>query len=435
MKQLQCFAAYALIGSTAHWLLTKLSSNNIFLFQAGLVFLGWLTWTFIEYIVHRFWMHGAGSGELFNHLHHHSHPTEINVTITQRVLLVASCVALQFVAMRLQNYFSLLSGFYAGFVGYFFVHFLLHKKWFGRICPRLQRFHILHHCKLPHHCFGVTVHWWDYVFNTTPPKKLHPANRIVQFYFSGRKQAVGLLLIALLAASCNHYYYGPNTNNIPLLKEKNEGRLNFNYFVTDEASGAEFQGAYAVGNKTAVMLNFINLTDDGNFPGWDNGMKESSGSGAYVEAAGGYFSRLHPTNWVFETYAGFGFGNIHNTHDDLQRSKVGVTKFFVQPSIGWASRGFQFGFSARLAFVNLRVKSSTVTESGNWEDYFDIEYIRNHRSAILIEPGLMIRSGPRGIKFSLNFASSVNLTRNWKQEKGGVSFGVCIPFHIIPGQE
>jgi hypothetical protein len=82
------------------------------------------------------------------------------------------------------------------------------------------------------------------------------------------KQLQCLAVYALVAMSCNHYYYGPNTSNIPLLKEKNDGRLNFNYFITREASGVEFQGAFAVGNKTALMLNFINVTDDGKFLGW-----------------------------------------------------------------------------------------------------------------------------------------------------------------------
>jgi hypothetical protein len=167
----------------------------------------------------------------------------------------------------------------------------------------------------------------------------------------------------------------------------------------------------------------------------DDGTKEYGGSGAYVEVAGGYFSRLHPSDWVFETYAGIGTGSIHNTHEHLQRSKVGVTKIFVQPSIGWAGRGFQFGFSARLAYVDLRVKSSTVTEARNIEDYFDIEYIRDHRSAILLEPAVMIRSGAEGIKFSLSYTGSSNLNRSWKQEKAGFSFGLCIPFHILPGGE
>lgn len=433
-NQLQCFGIYALLASTALWTISQLSTVNVFLFQAGLGLLGWLTWTFIEYIVHRFWMHGPGMGEIFNHLHHHSHPTEINVTTVQRVLLVGSCVALQVTAWRLQNYFSLVSGFYAGFAGYFFVHALLHKKWFGKICPRLQRFHILHHCKLPHHCFGVTVHWWDYIFNTTPPKKQSPGDRIVQFYFTGKKQAMSLLLFALSGTSCTHYYYGPNTTNIPLLKEKHDGKLNFNYFVTDEASGVEFQGAYAAGKKTAVMLNFINLNDEGDFLRWGNGTREATGSATYVEAGLGYFSQLRPTRWVFETYAGLGTGSVLNTHYDLQRSKIGITKLFVQPSIGWASKGFEFGISTRLAYVNLNVKSSNVSEFNNSEDYFDIEYIRSHRSGLLLEPGLMLRAGGRRIKCSLNFTGSYNFSHHWKQEEAGISFGLSIPFNTNPGR-
>lgn len=236
------------------------------------------------------------------------------------------------------------------------------------------------------------------------------------------------MFFAVMASSCTHYYYGPNTSNIPLLKEKNEGKLLFNYFVTDEASGVEFQSAYAVGKKTALMLNFANVASGGSLFSWGNNMN-STGAGTYIEGAAGYFAQQRPSNWVFETYTGLGAGTIRNTHDGHEKSKVNVLKFFVQPSIGWAGRNFEFGISSRMAYVVLNVKSSTVTELQNFEDYHDIENIRRKRSAFVLEPGIMIRPGARGIKFMLNFVGSVNLNRNWKQEEGGVSFGLCIPFN------
>jgi hypothetical protein len=288
--------------------------------------------------------------------------------------------------------------------------------------------------KLPHHCFGVTVRWWDHVFNTTPPKKVSPSTRIVQFYFSGKKQALALILFAALATSCTHYYYGPNTSNIPLLKEKNDGKLNFNWYVTDEASGIEVQSAYAVGKHTGLMVNILSASEGGDFLGWRRFEDKVTGSGTYIEAAAGYFSSLPPTDWLFETYAGIGTGAIKNTYEYAETSKVGITKLFIQPSFGWSTKHLEIGLSARLAFVWLNVKNSSVTLSKNSGDYFDIDYIRKNRSGLLIEPGIMIRSGPKGIKFMLNYTGSYNNNLAWKQEEGSFSLGVCIPFKIDPGR-
>jgi hypothetical protein len=239
-----------------------------------------------------------------------------------------------------------------------------------------------------------------------------------------------LIFCACLAASCNHYYYGPNTANIPLLKEKNEGKINFNYFGTDEASGIELQGAYAIGKNTAFMVNFVNASDGFNIFRWGNGDHSVTGSGTYGEIGIGYFSRLQQTNWVVETYGGIGSGGISNWHDHRERSKVNFTKFFVQPSVGYAGENFEIGFSVRIAYVNLKVRTSSVTESGNPGDFHDIQYIRNNRSGFLMEPGFLIRFGGSGLKFMLNYTLSANLNRHWKQQESSIALGVSIPFRI-----
>ena len=35
--------------------------------------------------------------------------------------------------------------------------------------------------------------------------------------------------ITIFNTSCVHYYYAPNANNVPLFKEKNEGRIQLQY--------------------------------------------------------------------------------------------------------------------------------------------------------------------------------------------------------------
>src|SRR5688500_267792 len=70
LQQAKCISIYA-IGATAMlWLLSLLSSFSTILFHGGLLFFGWISWTFLEYTAHRFWLHGPGSRDLLKHAYH-----------------------------------------------------------------------------------------------------------------------------------------------------------------------------------------------------------------------------------------------------------------------------------------------------------------------------------------------------------------------------
>ncbi|HEY0611409.1 MAG TPA: hypothetical protein VGD35_17180, partial [Chitinophaga sp.] len=56
-----------------------------------------------------------------------------------------------------------------------------------------------------------------------------------------------LLAAGVLLASCNKYIYVPNTVNAPLLKEK--------YEFKGSLSPTNYQAAFAVANKVAIMAN------------------------------------------------------------------------------------------------------------------------------------------------------------------------------------
>jgi hypothetical protein len=426
LQQVKCISLYA-IGATAMlWLLSLLPVYNTILFHSGLLFFGWISWTFLEYIAHRFWLHGPGSRDLLKHAWHHAHPTEIEVTARQRLFIALSAVAVLYIAYRLKNYFTLFSGFYIGMVGYFFMHVLIHKKWFGKYFPRLQQFHILHHLKLPNHCFGVSVYLWDFIFNTMPPKKEMPTDRVVQFYFHGKKSLLRLLLLPLLLSSCTHYYYAPNTANIPMLREKGEGRINVNYYGTDEATGGELQAAYATGKRTAFMLNILTASSNGELFNSDkyNPRNEALGFGTYGEVGYGFFSTVPKSKCVFEAYAGIGTGRITNWYAENAKSKVRLIKMFVQPSLAWRSKNFEVAFSSRFAFANLKVKENT----GDLNQ--EVEYIRSHGSALLAEPSLLIRFGLKRVQIAVNYSQSANLSNNWQQETTGIGVGLSFPFKI-----
>jgi len=164
-----------------------LENKSLTFFHALLFFTGWLTFTFFEYIAHRFWMHGKENKHpgksLEQHMHHHRHPTELKITTSMRNKLLLLSFLLIAIAAWLNNYFTFLAGLYFGFVYYCFMHVFLHKPWAKKIFPRLQASHIHHHCKYPDRCFSSCLTWWDRLFRTSVPKEIKISERVVQFYF------------------------------------------------------------------------------------------------------------------------------------------------------------------------------------------------------------------------------------------------------------
>ena len=149
-------------------------------------FIGWLSWTFTEYMLHRFWHHGDHCHEsqfIKSHHEHHTHPGEIKITGLHRLLLVIICIGMLVLSAVFNSFFSILAGFVIGICGYTFMHWLLHRSWSASLFPRLHQFHIYHHCKYPNHCHGISVPWWDILFKTTPPTGKQISQKVKQFYY------------------------------------------------------------------------------------------------------------------------------------------------------------------------------------------------------------------------------------------------------------
>jgi sterol desaturase/sphingolipid hydroxylase (fatty acid hydroxylase superfamily) len=148
---------------------------------------GWLTWTFIEYFLHRFWMHNHFrnvNSKLYElHMNHHKHPREIKVNEVHRTLLLLIGLFLTYFAIVWNNYFTLFLGFYFGGTLYSFLHIMLHKRWGRYIFPNVQKAHIHHHGKYPDKGFSFSTIIWDWMFGTLPPKEEVISEKMLRFYF------------------------------------------------------------------------------------------------------------------------------------------------------------------------------------------------------------------------------------------------------------
>jgi sterol desaturase/sphingolipid hydroxylase (fatty acid hydroxylase superfamily) len=158
------------------------------LFFSILFFNGFLCATYVEYYVHRFYTHNkkneSNALAFQRHKNHHRHPGDIRVTLLERIIMGVIFMAFLSLAIYLNNYFTLVTGFIFGCAYSFICHWMLHQRWVKYLFPRLLQFHIYHHSKFPNKCFGFSVPWWDIVFDTAPPREAPVSGKVVDLYFS-----------------------------------------------------------------------------------------------------------------------------------------------------------------------------------------------------------------------------------------------------------
>jgi len=141
----------------------------------GLFILGFLSFTFVEYIVHRYVYHistGTEWRKKFQykaHGVHHEFPKDKDRLAMPPLLsiTVATILLLFFRLVMGDLAFAFLPGFLVGYAYYLSVHYVVHiyqpPKNFLRV---LWINHSIHHYKDGDTVFGVSSPLWDYVFGT-----------------------------------------------------------------------------------------------------------------------------------------------------------------------------------------------------------------------------------------------------------------------------
>ena len=140
--------------------------------------LGLLSWSLIEYGLHRFVFHldisNSRLRRLVNssHIEHHIEPRNAtHLLVTTGYGMGVSTLLYGLALAATQNWFQaagILSGVWAGFLYYEFVHYRVHLTLGNSPLMAYQRrAHFHHHFRDSASCFGVTTPLWDYVFRTT----------------------------------------------------------------------------------------------------------------------------------------------------------------------------------------------------------------------------------------------------------------------------
>lgn len=136
---------------------------------AAFALLGLGSWTAIEYLLHRFVLHGLQPFRRW-HAEHHQRPTALICTPT--ILSAALIAVLVFLpALALGNVWrasALLLGVVTGYLVYGITHHATHhwranNAWL----KRRKRWHAMHHRQHEQSgCYGVSSGFWDHVFGS-----------------------------------------------------------------------------------------------------------------------------------------------------------------------------------------------------------------------------------------------------------------------------
>lgn len=240
--------------------------------------------------------------------------------------------------------------------------------------------------------------------------------------------------VAIMLSACTHYYYAPNSSNIPLFKKKNTMKINGGYSNGDNYNGGEVQLAYSVSSKIGVMFNSFFAGNTETVESNGNSHLET-GKGSLFEIGAGYYKPFGTQNkWTFETYAGAGIGTEKHTYENSQKATLNLIRYFVQPSIGYSSlNGFlEVALGSRFCDLKLKVKEHNVTATnggGNDTDKKDLDNINLSPSSVLWEPAIRLGLGWEDFKFYLQLTSSQNLS-NLTLPQDHTNFNIGIKISI-----
>lgn len=172
-------------GTTLYLLLNKHWTFQALAFAGGL-----FCWTFIEYAVHRFWLHRKNNKQYHttDHFNHHHNPGQIFTSHIKRLVIAASSLLAIWCSIFLSHYLFMPAGILSGYTVYGYTHVWLHKPWATKWLPHLQKFHMRHHCGETEKCFGVTFTWWDKLFNTSGTIERNISEKVKEVYLGNTKQ-------------------------------------------------------------------------------------------------------------------------------------------------------------------------------------------------------------------------------------------------------
>ena len=163
----------AVIASMVYVLIAHANMTFIsFICSLGL---GYISWTFSEYVLHRFLFHDFEKTfiskkiqYLIHGVHHASPENTVFIPLLVRLgfMLTVFLISQYFFSFTGVIFFS---GYFLGFSFYSFLHYAMHHRKPPNFLAYLWEHHQMHHYKFPDKAFGTSTRFWDRLFGTMPP--------------------------------------------------------------------------------------------------------------------------------------------------------------------------------------------------------------------------------------------------------------------------
>lgn len=157
-----------------------ISTTSIPFWLAALLLVGgFLGFTFVEYMMHRYLYHMVPDNKWKDKLQysihgvHHDYPKDKDRLALPPFISGLYAAILYFLFDFIMNEYALyfLPGFLVGYAMYLGVHYIVHAYQPPKnFLKSLWVNHAIHHYKDPDVAFGVSTPIWDYVFGTMPKK-------------------------------------------------------------------------------------------------------------------------------------------------------------------------------------------------------------------------------------------------------------------------
>ncbi len=214
-----------------------------------------------------------------------------------------------------------------------------------------------------------------------------------------------LSCLAVFCSSCAAFVYAPNPLNMPLAKDKNEGKAKI-YTGLNESG---YQLSYSV-------INHVLIHTDGSY--YDHQGESGSSMRTHVEGGIGLFQRIE-NNGCFEILGGYGYGmgrggytssvfSFGPPENEVTSLNGYYQKIYIQPDIGFSHHNFDFGIGFRYAVLNVHnlTYSRNYVDSKTHQLYYGFYGAYNNNRINLIEPCINVGFGDGPLKMFISAGES-----------------------------
>ncbi len=159
---------------------------------------------------------------------------------------------------------------------------------------------------------------------------------------------LGITLFGLFIqhlAVAQHYYYSPNSAQMPAAKERHDAGIGVGWCRNAGATGIELQGYYSPLKHVLVTANYMDIGEKEVLKNTLEGLKYrfyEIGAGVYKPLSRGTASLI----------VGYGRGNMFNAFRGEEFADLDLQRLYVQPAILYNDAFFQGGICFRFSQIS-----------------------------------------------------------------------------------